>query len=261
MPDGGFAGHPGGGPLGTGLILLGMLAVTLVWGRVLWYFDDRSSLLPRAVLFALGYTRRTADEVRALLLAGLYYGGGLLASALFVVAFGLDVSALFSLALDHPLLVLLGALAEISLSDLFVSLYCAAAGAGPERFAEMRSIPWMEGLRKLPDAAVPWGAAAGAAVEELFFRGVLITVLIARLGFAPAVAVAIAGALFCLQQLIQVRTPFQGAVIGAGSLAISLVGGFLVVHAGSVLPAILCHCAFVVFYLRRGEAQPRTARS
>lgn len=245
-----------GRPLEIAAFFLATLVLTVGWGRMLWYFDERSKLIPRLVLFALGYTRRTAGEVRALLLSFLYYSTGLALSLGYILFARLDLAALFGAGFDLLPLVLLGSIAEISISGLLVNLYCALTRTGPERFAEVRSIPWMAGLRALPEELVPWGAAVGAAIEELFFRGVLITVLVLRLDFEPALAVLTAGALFCFQQLLQVRTRFQAAVIGAGSFGIALVGGLLVVHTGSVLGAILCHCASVVFYLRRGEAQP-----
>ena len=77
---------------------------------------------------------------------------------------------------------MLGIVAEISLANLFVDLGCRLTGqGGPERFAELREIPWMKGLRKLPAAAVPIVAALAGAVEEVFFRGVLLLVLTTRL--------------------------------------------------------------------------------
>lgn len=240
-------------PLPVALFLIAAHVATLLWARALWYFDQRSQVLRRTVLHALGYTRRSASEVRAMLLSAIYYGCGLAASLLFVAVYGLDLGALFSLAVEQPALVALGAVGQISLAALLAGLYAAAVRAGPERFAEVRDTPWMKGLRRLPQALVPWAAAAAAAIEEIFYRGVLIAVMIAELGLAPLAAVAIAGALFCFQQLVQVETAFQAAILGGGSAAIALVGGLLVIHAGSVVPAVLCHAAFVVFFLRRGE--------
>lgn len=235
------------------LLLAAALVATLAWARLLWLLDERSAWMRRAVLAALAYTRASADEVRALLLSAFYYGFGLLVAALFALGWGLG-GQLFGLSAALPLLVLLGVIAQISLADLLVTLYCALTRSGPERFAEVRDIPWMAGLRALPAGLAPWGAAVAAAIEELFFRGVLLLLLL-RLGVAPPAAIALAAALFCLHQLLQVETVFQAAVIGAGSLAIGLVGGALVVASGSVVPAILCHGAFVLFFLRRGEAR------
>lgn len=235
------------------VFLVAAAAVAVLWGRVLWYLDERSQAFRRGALFALGYTRRASGEVRALLLSSIYYLLGCLIALAFLGAYALPVSGMLSFSASHLGLAVLGIVAEISLGNLLVGFGAAVIGAGPERFAEIREIPWMKGLRELPAGAVPVAAALGGLVEELVFRGVLLLVLTERLGAAPWLAVAVTGALFCLEQLVQVRTMFQAMVIGSGCAAISLVGGLLVVITGSVIPALLCHASFVIFFMPAGE--------
>lgn len=244
-----------GAALGGFLALSALLSVA--WGLALRYFDERSQALRRAVLFALGFTRRPPGEVRALLLSAIYYGFGLLASLLCAAAFGLSPAALFSFSAAHIPLVVLGIVGQISLTSLLVDFSCRVTGQGrPEQFAEVQEIPWIKGLRELPAATVPAVAALGGVVEEIFFRGVLLRIMTDELRIAPPAAVAIAGGLFCLEQLLQVRTPFQALLIGAGCVAISSIGGLLVVFTGSVVPAVLCHASFVVFHMARPGGLP-----
>jgi membrane protease YdiL (CAAX protease family) len=122
-----------------------------------------------------------------------------------------------------------------------------------ERFKELKEIPWMAGLRQLPDRIVPAAAALAGVVEELFFRGVVIFILIDRFGVRPVAAAVIAGILFCLEQLVQLQTSFQMLVIGCGCVAISAVGGLLVIVTGSVVPALFCHASFVLFFMPRSR--------
>lgn len=236
------------------------VVVSVVWGLALRYFDERSQALRRVVFFTLGFTRRSPSEVRALFLSAIYYGFGLLASLLCAAAYGLGASALFSFSAVHLPLVALGVVGQISLTSLLVDLSCRVTGQGrPEQFAEVQEIPWIKGLRALPAASVPAAAAFGGGVEELFFRGVLLRIMTDELGVAPLAAVAVAGALFCFEQLLQVQTPFQALLIGAGCVAISAVGGLLVILTGSVVPAILCHASFVVFHMSRPDGAPAAA--
>jgi Type II CAAX prenyl endopeptidase Rce1-like len=237
--------------------LAGFLAaatvISLLWGLALWYFDERSQAFHRLMFFCLGFTRRPLGEVRALMLTAIYLSLGLVPGLLFALAFGLPASALVSFSAVHLVLWVIGAIGEISLTDLLVELACRFPGqGGPERFAEMKDIPWMKGLRQLPRRVVPLAAALGGVVEELFFRGVVVRILTDRFMVASLVAVAIAGALFCMEQLVQVRTPFQAMVIGCGCVSISAIGGFLVVLTGSVVPAVLCHASFVLFFMTNG---------
>jgi membrane protease YdiL (CAAX protease family) len=239
-----------------------MVVVAVLWGRALWYFDERSQELRRWTFFAMRFSRLQSGEVRALLLSALYYGCGLLAALLLATAFDLNLSALISFSAAYLGLAVLGVIGEISLANLLVSLGCLITGQGkPEQFAEVKEIPWMKGLQQLPAGVVPWSAALGGVIEEVFFRGVLLRIFLDKLLVAPFAAVTIAGALFCLQQLVQVRTAFQAMVIGSGCVAISLVGGLLVVLTGSVIPAVLCHASFVVFFMTQGTNQASGAQT
>lgn len=242
----------------------GFLAISVVvsvaWGLALRYFDERSQALRRAVFFALGFTQRPPSEVRALFLSAIYYGFGLLASLLCAAMFGLSPSALFSFSAAHIPLTALGVVGQISLTSLLVDLSCRISRQGrPEQFAEVQEIPWIKGLRALPAATVPAAAALGGVVEEVFFRGVLLRIMTDELRMAPSAAIACTGALFCLEQLLQVRTRFQALLISAGCVAISAVGGLLVVLTGSVVPAVLCHASFVVFHMARADGASTTS--
>jgi len=242
MPDSATVG----GAVASGVV------ISLVWGRSLWYFDEKSEAFRRFVFFVMGFSRRTVGEVRALLLSAIYYGLGLLAALLLAVAFSLKASSLVSFAVSQVGITVLGVVGEISLANLLIDFSCRVTRQGPERFAEIAEIPWMKGLRQLPAAAVPFAAAMGGMVEEFVFRGVLLRILTERLMVNALAAVAIATVLFCLQQLVQLRTAFQAMVMLCGCVAISLVGGLLVVVTGSVLPALIAHASFVVFFMTPG---------
>lgn len=243
--------------IALGAFLAASTIFSLLWGRSLWYLDEVSTAFRRLVFFAMGFTRRPVDEVRAIFLTAAYYTLGLIASLLFVLAFGLPAAALTSFSATYLPLSALGAIGQISLTNLLVDLICRLTGwGGPERFAEIKEIPWMKGLQRLPAGSAPVAAALAGAVEEVFFRGVTLRILTDRFMVAPLVAVTASGVLFCLGQLTQVRTTFQAMAIGCGCVAISTIGGLLVALTGSLAPAVLCHASFVLFFITHdgGEA-------
>jgi hypothetical protein len=244
----------------AGALLTSGALMSLVWGRALWYLDERSDVFRRAVYMAMGLSRRSHSEMRALMLAAAYYGLGLLAAISMAVAFDLPLARHVALTSSHGAAAVLGAIGEISLASLFVDLLRRITHATPERFAEIDEIPWIVGIQQLPPGMAPVAAAMGGMVEELVYRGVVLLILTEQLNVAPSAAVLAAGALFCLQQLLQVRTTFQAMVVGSACVAISVVGGLLVVATSSVVPAIVSHASFVVFFLRRGEGQRRPSR-
>jgi hypothetical protein len=236
------------------------LAISLIWGRALGYLHDRSAVFRRVALATMGCSTRPAAEIRALLLAAVYYSLGLAAIVGMMLIFDVPVTSLTPSSGWHVWAVLLGVVGEISLAGLFVELLRRLTATTPERFAEIHRIPWIVGLRQLPAGTAAPAAALGGVLEELFYRGVLLTILVNELRVAPLAAVAVAGALFLVQQLLQVQTRVQAMVLGAGCAAISLVGGLLVVATGSSVPAVLSHASFVVFYLGQQSDRPGVRR-
>jgi membrane protease YdiL (CAAX protease family) len=237
-------------------------AVSLAWGRIMWYCNERSEVFRRWLFFAMSFTHARPPAVQSLLLCATYYAFGLLAATLFVAAFRVPVALLFSWAGVSSPLVVLGVVAEISLAGLLVGIGCRISTQwGPERLAEqVPEIPWIKGIKQFPRVAVPVVAAMGGVAEELFFRGVVLTAMIHRFHVNAAVAIAIAAALFCTQQVLQVRTSLQALLMICSCLSISLIGGLLVVLTGTVIPSILCHASFAVFFVGRGSNTDVSAR-
>src|SRR5215469_4890625 len=245
-----------------GVFLAAATAASLLWGRTLWYLAEHSPALRRVVFFLMGFTSRPMSQVKSMLLAFIYCGLGLLAAWLFAIRFGLPGNqGIIPIGPGRFALAILGAAGEISLTNLLVDLVCSIPGVGgPQRLAEMNDVPWIQGVRQLPAGLAPLAAALGGMTEELFFRGVVQRILTDRL-LAPAlVAILIAGILFYFEQLLQVQTAFQAVVIGCSCVAISAIGGLLVVLTGSIWPALFAHASFVLFFMTQGSDTPATLR-
>jgi hypothetical protein len=247
-----FASRPGAMPNFAQYLSFAaaMVIICVVWGRVLWFFSERFSGFNSCVFFVMNFTRREYHEVKSILLSAIYYLVGLVMALAVWGMFGLHRPIGFGIAPEHIPLIALGIVGQVSLSNLLVSLYCAISSKTSfDSFAEIKNIPWIAGVRNLPSGSAPVAAALGGVVEELFFRGVVLQIMIQVLAMPPYFAIAAAGALFLVQQLLQVQTFFQAVLIGAGCVAISLVGGLLVVISQSVTPALLCHASFLVFFI------------
>lgn len=236
--------------IATGWFLVVATLVAIAWGRALWYFDERSEALRRAVFFVLRFTARRAEEVRSLLLSLIYYTLGVLSFLLLMVVYRLPIAPTFACSPAILGLALVGLVGEMSLVTLLIDLACRVSGQGrPEQFAEIQEIPWMKSVGKLPVASRLMVTALGGAVEETLFRGAILRVLLDALHLTPALAILLSGGLFCLEQLVLVRTRFQALIILCACISISLVGGMLVVATGSVLPGLLSHASFAVFFM------------
>lgn len=236
--------------------------VSLAWGKLLWYCNERSDAFRRLLFFAISLSHLRPPAIQSLFLGAIYYTFGFVASALFAVVCRIPVAQLFAWHGFSWPVVVLGVIGEISLAGLLVEIGCRIpTRLDTERVGqEVREIPWIKGIEQLPAVTVPLLAAAGGAMEELFFRGVLLTTMIHRYHFSSAIAIAIAAFLFCVQQVLQVRTSTQALLMTWSCVSISLIGGLLVLVTGNVVASILCHASFGVFWVGRSshsESFPR----
>ncbi len=236
----------------AGFVAVAALA-SLAWGKILWYCNERSDTFRRWLFLVISFTSERPAAVQSLLLGVIYFTFGLFVTALLAIAFSVPAAAVFSCTWFFWPLVVLGAVGEISLAALLVEIGCRIpTQLGPERLAkEILEIPWVKGIEQLPGVTAPIFAAIGGSADELFFRGIILTAMIHRFHVDAALAIAITTALFCAQQALQVRTRLQALLITCSCLSISVIGGLLVVATGTVIPAILCHASFVLFFVSR----------
>lgn len=113
--------------------------------------------------------------------------------------------------------------------------------------AAVTGVRWVREILALPRSARWLVPAGSAALEELVFRGVALTGLLAC-GASGWAALAVAGAVFTAGQVALTETRLQALVLAVSSMVVSVLGGLLVLVEGSVLPAILVHASFAGYY-------------
>lgn len=100
---------------------------------------------------------------------------------------------------------------------------------------------------------------SSAAVEEFYFRGIVLIGLLAY-GASPWHAIILSGLMFVAGQVVLTERALAAVVLGVSSAVLSVLCGLLVVVTGSVLPAILVHASFAGYYTNLGTApRVRTA--
>lgn len=113
--------------------------------------------------------------------------------------------------------------------------------------AAVSDVRWIQEILALPRRwrwVVPM---VSAAVEEFFFRGVVLFGLLAA-GAPIWAAIGFAGVVFTVGQIALTERGLQAVVLALSSAVLSLVCGLLSVVEGSVLPAILVHASFAGYY-------------
>ena len=224
---------------------------TVLWGKVLWFFAEKSKRFTGIIFRLMSFWRKSFREIQSVILSLVYFSLGILGALVFAGIYDLEIFPLFAFRLWFVPLIFLGIIAGISLSGLLVTLYLGMRQdkrVDPD--SEIREIPWIDGIGKLPRLLFTPFLVTSAFLEEFFFRGILLLIVAKKLPVSPWFALAWVTFLFLLEQLLQVRTKTQAAILGCGSFAISLVGGLMVLYTGSIIPAAFSHASFVVFFFR-----------
>jgi membrane protease YdiL (CAAX protease family) len=228
-------------------------AFIIVWGKVLWFFAEKSRVLTKFIFFLMSFARMSFPGIRSVILSFIYFSVGILGIVGFAGIYNLDIYEMFTFNIGFIPLIFLGIIAEISLTIFFVSIYL---GTRQDRrvnvHTEIRAIPWINGIGKLPGLLLSPFLVISAFLEEFFFRGVLLLILVKKLPAAvslpPWIALLLVTILFWIEQTVQLRTKTQVVIISCSCFAISLVGGLLVLYTGSIIPAGLSHASFVIFF-------------
>jgi membrane protease YdiL (CAAX protease family) len=231
------------------IFIIASIVFTAAWGIVLWFFAEKSKLLTRFIFYLMSFTRKSFPEIRSIILSLVYFSAGILGVLVFAGIYHLDIPGMFTFQVRFIPLILLGITAEISLASFFIGVYIETLHdkrINPK--TEIRDIPWIDGLCKLPPSLLAIFLVIGGLIEEFFFRGILLLILVKRMAVSPWAALGWVTILFLVEQLLQLRTKTQAAILGFGCIAISLVGGLLVLYTGSIIPAGLSHASFVIFF-------------
>lgn len=116
---------------------------------------------------------------------------------------------------------------------------------------------WIREILVLPPAWRWLVPMSSAAVEEVFFRGVVLVGLLTH-GASVPVAIVVSGALFVAGQVVLTERGLAAVVLGSSSIVLSALCGLLVVVTGSVVPAVIVHASFAGYYTNLPAAGPAT---
>ena len=113
-------------------------------------------------------------------------------------------------------------------------------------------INWVKVSFNLPRKIRILYPTSAALFEELFFRCSVFLVFLTKFPWVPLpVSILIVTILFMIEQVVCTQKVKQAIAMSAGSLAISLSGCLMIVITGSIIPAIICHEMYVIFYLKK----------
>lgn len=234
--------------LGLMLAVSAFTAMSLVMAPVVRGIDRRrwfASLVRRA----MNRIPWTFTQVEASAVGAVYY----LLPLVFVIAVGLvtGVNAFAFLPMDPALagVVVITILAELAVNTMS-STVLAVARPSIDWLTVIGEVPWVSGLRDRHPRVAPFVTPTSAFFEELFFRGVVFGVtwtLFPQYGLL--LPIALSAVLFAAEQAMFCTSAAQAAAMAMGGLGISVVSCTAFACTGSLLPSVLAHQAFLVFYM------------
>lgn len=235
----------------TSVIVFVLLSLIFcfIWGKSLWYGSEKSAVMRNSVFFLMSATKGDYGKIKSLLLSCLYYLGAILGIASFCFYYRLNFMELLTFNKEAVYLTVAGIFSAISITNIITGIYQEFILRKKIDFQkEVLSIPWIDGVMKLPKWLIPLSPGIAGFFEESFFRGAVLGILLYVFQVPFLVALVISTGLFIFQQTLQVKNIHQAVIIGSGCIAISIAGGILVLLTGSIIPAAIAHAAFVVFY-------------
>lgn len=209
---------------------------------------DSSSWFANQVRKLLDHSSWTYSQLKVSAVGVFYYLLPLIFILVMWLLTGVNPFAFLLIGLRYWWVIPLAILAKFSHNTL-MSTVLATIRPDIEWLAVIGGIPWVSRL-KLRHPSIQWMVTPTSAFfEEMFFRGVVFgttVTLYPELGFWFATGLSIV--LFTIQQASFCTSVNQAVALGAGAFVISLASCIAFGISGSVLPSVLAHQAFLIFY-------------
>lgn len=228
------------------MILIILILVILIHGWVKVLMHEWTKFENNLALYAVMILRVSKQEARSLIRGFSYcVYGGLMAG---IVWYFSEFPSVRALSAKTVMLSLLGAFAELSTVRLLTIIY-ALLHPEVNLIDEIQKVRWVSGAFKLSRKFVVIVIVGAAIIEEVFFRGSVMYLLL-KIGASQLLALCIVTFLFVYEQILLVETHVQKILIGGASIVISVIGGLLVLTTNTIWPAMFAHASFVIFYVR-----------
>jgi membrane protease YdiL (CAAX protease family) len=229
------------------------LLFSLFWGRVT-RLSATSSHMTALVRLLMRFSMSNAELIRAYLIWLAYLFTGLIASALYLAIFRVNILLFFRFELGFFAYVVLGLIAQTALASLIL-LIVGSVKPRLNWYAIVMSTPWVRVFPLLPRYVRVAYPLSGAFIEELFFRGTIFLILVQQFPWVDVwAAILISTLLFVVQQSLNTSSWLQGFMMSIGAVTISVVGCLLFLLTDSFLPPLLCHEMYVIFYFGQGKS-------
>lgn len=238
-------------------IELGIFLVTITLFSVLWGRSvdglAKSKIINKFALHLMNYFRAPLDKIKFFVIWFAYILISLSGTVVlcFIYEINLFRHLISSSFYDIILYTFVGFIFQFELSAVLLLIF-SILKTDTNWYRIVSEINWVKVSFNLPRKIRILYPTSAALFEELFFRCSIFLILLTRFNWLPLpLMMLIVSALFIVEQVVCTQKLKQSIAMSAGSLAISLSGCLMIVITGSILPAIICHEMYVIFYLKK----------
>ena len=205
----------------------------------------------KVCFFFMRFVKAEFEVVQSILLGCCYVGSFIIGAVLLLIVYDFNAFLYLQLDLDYLAYVFWGIMAEMSVSGFVIGAAFLFV-SNKKWTSQMENIPWIKSMDLLPKKAAWLVPVVGAFCEEVFFRGFVFLLLINKYPqYGFVIPILVSAALFAIQQMLNTNTLSQAISMAIGSVSVAVIGCLLIMLTGSLLPSLLAHESFVVFYFKQ----------
>lgn len=236
-----------------------LIIISVILGLSLSFVADKK-FIRDICFFLMKYIKRDYNFIYAFLMAFIYFLNLLIFSVIISLFYNVNIFPYFLIKREYIAYIFVGVIGELSLiaviaSFLFIFPFMRKGKSIGE---EISSIPWVKSVWSVPPSFRWILVVSSAFLEEVFFRGVLYIML--RVKFPNVsfiIFIIIVSFIFSVEQVLQTVNFKQGFVLWTSSIVISVVGCLLLEYTGSLIPALVSHISFVIYYFKQTESSKK----
>lgn len=213
----------------------------------------KSKLVNKFSLFLMNYFRAPLDKIKFFVIWFSYILISFAGTVICCSIYGLNLFKflLSGSVYDTILYTFIGFIFQFEISSVLLLVF-SILKSDTNWYRIINEINWVKVSFNLPRKIRIMYPTSAALFEELFFRCSIFLVLLTKFDWVPLpISMLIVAALFIIEQVVCTQKVKQAIAMSAGSLAISLAGCLMIVITGSIIPAIICHEMYVIFYLKK----------
>lgn len=229
------------------LLLVILSVLTIIYGTIVSFISKRKSF-SKVVRKLMNYSNLSKDELANSLLGLVYYLFPLILIITICSIFRYPIYKLFVLDMKYWVYILVSIIA-------FISLMSCISGLAEIFFPKtnwinvISNVSWIVSVNSRKPILKFFALVLGALFEEVFFRGVCFAMVYAIFPQYPAwIPLVISSLLFGIQQSLFVKNKKGIFIFMLSGFAAGLLGGSLIMYTNSILPSLIAHEFFVLFY-------------